>query len=100
MATWRAKCWLGSSNGYQELEVKSNTCYGAKEQFQRIYGAEQVINIREVKSSEGSGSSDISGFFPLAVVLFFIWVLIEYWYIVIPIALILGILIIMGMNDD
>ena len=58
MATWRAKCWLGSSSGYQELEVQSSTPYGAKEQFQRIYGAEQIINLREVRGdSNSSGSS-------------------------------------------
>jgi len=63
MATYRAKCWLGSSSGYQELEVQSSTLYGAKEQFQRIYGAEQVYNIREVRdsSSSGSGIGDVSG---------------------------------------
>jgi len=63
MPVFRAKCWLGSSSGYQELEVQSNTLYGAKEQFQRIYGAEQVINLREVRggSSSGSGIGDVSG---------------------------------------
>jgi hypothetical protein len=58
MATWRAKCWLGSSSGYQELEVESNTITGAKEQFERIYGAEQVINLRQVRSG---GSVSESG---------------------------------------
>lgn len=61
MATWRAKCWLGSSSGYQDLEVQSNTSYGAKEQFQRIYGASHIINLREVRNnsnSSGSSSSD------------------------------------------
>jgi hypothetical protein len=58
MATYRAKCWLGSASGYQELEVQSNTLYGAKEQFERIYGAEQIINLREVRGdSNSSGSS-------------------------------------------
>ena len=63
MATYRAKCWLGSSSGYQELEVQSSTLYGAKEQFQRIYGAEQIINLREVRGdSNSSGSSlDVGG---------------------------------------
>ena len=63
MATYRAKCWLGSSSGYQDLEVQSNTYYGAKEQFQRIYGAEQIINLREVRgeSTSGSGVGDIGG---------------------------------------
>ena len=63
MATYRAKCWLGSASGYQELEVQSSTLYGAKEQFKRIYGAEQVYNIREVRdsSSSGSGIGDVGG---------------------------------------
>lgn len=59
MATWRAKCWLGSDSGYQELEVQSNTSYGAKRQLEEIYGAEQIINLRQVSS--GSGSSSIEG---------------------------------------
>ena len=64
MATWRAKCWLGSSSGYQDLEVQSNTLNGAKEQFKRIYGAEQIINLREVRSRDSSSSGsgvDFSG---------------------------------------
>jgi hypothetical protein len=59
MATYRAKCWLGSSSGYQELEVQSNTLYGAKEQFQRIYGAEQIINLREVRGESNSSGSGL-----------------------------------------
>ncbi len=59
MATYRAKCWLGSSSGYQELEVQSNTLYGAKDQFQRIYGAEQIINLREVRGESNSSGSGL-----------------------------------------
>jgi len=58
MAIFRAKCWLGSSSGYQDLEVKANTINGAKEQFERIYGAEQVVNLREVTGGSGGGSGD------------------------------------------
>lgn len=63
MPKYRAKCWLGSDSGYQELEVKSNTLYGAEEQFKRIYGAEQVINLREVRGGSNSSSSisDVGG---------------------------------------
>lgn len=62
MATWRAKCWLGSSTGYQELEVQANTLGGAKQQFQRIYGAEQIINLHEVRNnSTSSGAPDVEG---------------------------------------
>jgi hypothetical protein len=103
MATFRAKCWLGSASGYQELEVQSNTLNGAKEQFERIYGAEQIINLREVRSSGNSSSSDsgdVGGYLALGAILFGIWLLVEYWWIVVPIAVILGILIIMGWNED
>ena len=102
MATFRAKCWLGSSSGYQELEVQSNTLQGAKEQFERIYGAEQIINLRQVRSggSSSSDSTDLGGYLALGAFLFGIWLLVEYWWIVVPIAVILGILIIMGWNEN
>lgn len=48
MATWRAQCWLGSEVGYQDLEVQANTIQGAKSQLERIYGAEQIIDLHEV----------------------------------------------------
>ena len=101
MATWRAKCWLGSANGFQELEVQSNTVHGADEQLRRIYGAEQVINLRQVNESKGStSSSDASSLFPFAIVLLLIWLMIEYWYIFIPIFVILVILFLIGSTDD
>lgn len=61
MATWRAKCWLGSSSGYQNLEVQASTLNGAKQQFQRIYSAEQIINLHQVRSSNLNSSSDGDG---------------------------------------
>ena len=62
MGIWTAKCWLGSESGYQELEVKANTWNGAKTQLERIYGAEQIINLHEVSSaSDSNGGAEISG---------------------------------------
>ena len=80
MATYRAKCWLGSSSGYQDLEVKANTSVGAIDQFKRIYGAEQVINVSEVRGSSGGGSSSDSGegLFGLALIVGAIWALIAF----------------------
>jgi hypothetical protein len=102
VATWRAKCWLGSSSGYQELEVQSNTLNGAKEQFERIYGAEQIINLREVRSSGNSSSSDsgdVGGYLILGAILFGIWLIVEYWWIVVPVVAILGLLVWYGSQD-
>jgi len=83
MAIWRAKCWLGSENGYQDLEVKSNTIHGADHQFRSIYGATQVINIREVRSG-GSSSSGSSGSVGLIIAVLAIggWLMWEAWKIV------------------
>jgi hypothetical protein len=81
MATYRAKCWLGSSSGYQDLEVKANTPHGAKEQFERIYGAEQVINLSEVRgggSGGGSSSGSGEGLFGLALIVGAIWALMTF----------------------
>ncbi len=61
MATWRAKCWLGTSVGYQELEVQANTLSGAKQQLERVYGAEQIINLHQVSNSSSSSGSSSSG---------------------------------------
>jgi hypothetical protein len=101
MATYRAKCWLGSASGYQELEVQSNTINGAKEQFERIYGAEQVINLRQVSSGGNSSfnSGDAGGYVLLGAILFGIWLLVEYWWIVVPVVAILGLLVWYGSQD-
>ena len=81
MATYRAKCWLGSSAGYQELEVESNTINGAYQQFERVYGAEQIINYREVNSSgssSGGSSGSVEGAFGLAIIVGVIWALVTF----------------------
>jgi hypothetical protein len=56
---WTAKCWMGSKSGYVDIEVNASTSGGAKEQLQNVYGAQQIINLREVSSSS-LGSSGIS----------------------------------------
>lgn len=58
---WTAKCWMGSKSGYVDIEVSANTLGGAKEQLQNIYGAQQIINLREIRESGGGGGIDFSG---------------------------------------
>ena len=102
MATWRANCWLGSSAGYQELEVQANTLNGAKQQLERVYGAEQISNLREVRSGSSSSSSDtdVTGYLIIGAGLFGIWLIVQYWWIVIPVAVIIGILAYIGMKEE
>lgn len=57
----KVKCWLGSKSGYVNLNVNASTRSGAEEQLRRTYGAEQIINLREVRGdSSGGGLGDIS----------------------------------------
>jgi hypothetical protein len=63
MATWTAKCWLGQSAGYQQLEVQANTISGAKQQLERVYGAEQIINLRQVRNNSSGSSGGSEGSF-------------------------------------
>lgn len=101
MATYRAKCWLGQSAGYEELEVQANTSNGAKQQFERVYGATQIINLREVRTGGGSSSDsgDVGGYLILGAIAVGIWLLVEYWWIVVPVAVILGLLAWYGSQD-
>jgi hypothetical protein len=86
MARWTAKCWLGSKSGYQQLEVQSNTLSGAEEQLKRIYGAQSIINLRQVSNSSPSGGSDAS--MGLMVIIGAIFLAVTFW----PIALALLVL--------
>ena len=98
---WTAKCWMGSSSGYVDIEVNAATINGAKEQLQNVYGAEQIINLREIGSGGPSFSfGNSEGMVWLLGIGFVLYLLVTYWYIAIPIATILGILIYMGRNED
>lgn len=93
MARWTAKCWMGSASGYQDIEVSANTINGAKEQLQNIYGAEQIINLRQVSNSGGSSGGGIelgSGGWTIIGVLFVLGLIVTYWYIIVPIVILGG----------
>jgi hypothetical protein len=101
MATWRAECWLGSSAGRQTLEVQANTSIGAEQQLQRVYGAEQISNIREVSNrSIGLSGGDADTKIWLIAVVGVLYLLVTYWYVAIPVGIILGILIYLGSKGN
>lgn len=58
---WIASCWMGSKSGYVDIEVGASSLAGAKEQLQNIYGAQQIINLREVRGDSGGGIEMPSG---------------------------------------
>jgi hypothetical protein len=58
---WIASCWMGSASGYVDIEVNAATSNGAIEQLKNVYGAEQIRNLRQVRTGGDSGSSLPSG---------------------------------------
>jgi len=86
MATkWVGKCWMGSASGYVDIEVSAATYQGAKEQLERVYGATQIINLRQVSNntsssfSNSSSGSDGIGVLALAVLIGGAYLLINFW---------------------
>jgi hypothetical protein len=104
MATWTAEVFVNSRVGRIKTEVEAATFQGAKEQIYAKHGdVQQIVNLREVSSwgnsSSSSDSGDVGGYLILGAILFGIWLIVEYWWIVIPVAVILGLLVWYGSQD-
>jgi hypothetical protein len=52
---------MGQKSGYVDMEVGANTSGGAREQLINVYGAETVVNLREIREGSGGGGLDFSG---------------------------------------
>jgi hypothetical protein len=52
---------MGQKSGYVDMEVGASTSGGAREQLINVYGAESVVNLREVRESSGGGALNFSG---------------------------------------
>ena len=102
MATWRAEVFVNSSVGRINTEVEAATFQGAKEQIYAKHGSvQQIVNLRQVSSGGSSFTSDgdVSGYLILGAIAVGIWLLVEYWWIVVPAAVILGLLAWYGSQD-
>ena len=96
MATWKAEVFVNSRVGRINTEVEAATFSGAKEQIYAKHGdVQQIVNLRQVSSGGSSFTSDgdVGGYLILGAILFGIWLLVEYWWIVVPVAVIIGLLV-------
>lgn len=103
MATWRAEVFVNSQVGRITTEVEAATFSGAKQQIYAKHGdVQQIANLREVRSGGGSSVSTGApdGFVWLLGIGLVLYLIVNYWYIAIPIALILCILIGIGLQDE
>ena len=102
MATWKAEVFVNSRVGRINTEVEAATFQGAKEQIYARHGeVQQIVNLRQVSSGGSSFTSDgdVGGYLILGAILFGIWLLVEYWWIVVPVAVIIGLLAWYGSQD-
>jgi len=107
MATYRFRV-MPKGEPYYEADGNGINWGVAKSNVARREGVNEnlICYLGEVKSERdsNSGSSysdgDVGGYLALGAVLFGIWVVVKYWWIVVPIAAILVFLIILGWNED
>ena len=103
MATWKADVFVNSQVGRITTEVEAATFSGAKEQIYAKHGdVQQITNLRQVNSNR-SGSSfssgDSGGLLLLVGIGVILYLLVSYWYIAVPVAVILTALAIYGSSD-
>jgi len=111
MPRFTAQIWLPNEHPY-EVETSAANIFAAKEIIARREGVDEkyvnrIFTINEDNSSSTSNSSidtgdtgDTGGVVALCAILFFIWLIAEYWYIVIPVGIILAILFYFVSKDD
>ena len=83
---------------HYDTEVHANNMWQAKSLIANRDGVDEtnVSNCRQVddevsSSSSSGGSGDMGGYLALGAIVFGLWLIIEYWWIVIPVAVIGGI---------
>lgn len=91
---------------YYTETVEAATSHDAVARVQRanpgcVVRCTNSYNKPRGESSGGSGGSDtdVGGMLVVGAVLFGIWLVVEYWWIVVPIAVVLGFLIWLGSQD-
>ena len=94
MATWKANVFVNSRVGQITTTVEAATFSGAEEQIYAKHGdVQQICNLREVSSGGGSllsDAGDMGGWFILGCIVFATWLIMEFWWIIVPIAAICG----------
>ena len=107
MALFEAQVWVSGEPPYQ-AEIDASNVFQARKNISRREGVDEkyvnrVVQVQEQTSSSSSpsfSSGDTEGMVWLLGIGFVLYLLVTYWYIAIPVAIILGILIYMGRNED
>ena len=100
---WTANVFVNSEVGEIPVEVYASTWHGAKQQIHAKHGdVQQICNLRESPegSNDGGSIGDMGAYLLLGAILFGLWLIIEFWWIIIPISVIGAILYYYGSKED
>jgi hypothetical protein len=87
MATYKAEIKTVPTGTAYTVTVESGSMSTAKQEIEHLYDPIYIRNLRQVSSGSSSyDGGDVGGYLMLGAILFGIWVVIEYWWIVVPIA--------------
>ena len=94
MATWKANVFVNSRVGQITTTVEAASFSGAEEQIYAKHGdVQQITNLRQVSSGGGSllsDAGDMGGWFILGCIVGATWLIMEFWWIIVPVAAICG----------
>lgn len=86
MATYKALIKTVPTGSAFEVTTESGSISTAKQQIEKLYDPIYIHNLREVRNS--SSVSESSGSWFLILAIFGIWLIVTYWWIVIPLSVI------------
>jgi len=90
MATYKAKIKTVPTGSAFEVTTESGCISTAREQIEKLYDPIYIHDLREVNGgSLFSSGDDLGGWLMFGLILFGIWLIVEYWWIVAPIATII-----------
>jgi len=93
MATWKANVFVNSRVGQITTTVEAASFSGAEQQIYAKHGdVQQIINLRQVSDGGSllSDAGDMGGWFILGCIVFATWLIMEFWWIIVPVAAICG----------
>lgn len=101
MATWRADIKVVDSGSFFPVEVTAGSSWTAKQTIEKIYKPILIYNLHQISSnnSGSSGSTEVtSGMYWFVGSVFLLYLIVTYWFIIIPVAIIIFLLW-MWIND-
>jgi len=100
MATYKAEIKTVPTGSSYTVTVESGSMSTAKQEIEHLYDPIYIRNLRQVSSGSSSYSSaDSSGLLAVGAVILGLGLLVSFWWIIIPVGVILGILYVIGSSD-